>query len=79
VAALPAARFLFLSPLNWIHSIGAQAFEKLPCAVAIEGRIAGFDAEKKAIAAGKLELFDVENRMIGHGQAVEREHAKKCR
>ena len=45
----------------------------------VELWIGGLDAQKEAISAGELEALDVENRMIGHRQAIERNHAENRR
>src|ERR1700739_4554208 len=38
--------------------------------------VTGFDAEVEAVRGGVDEAADVENRVIGLGQAVQREHAE---
>src|SRR6266478_4814190 len=44
----------------------------------IKFRIAGFDANKKAVRRGMGKAVHIENRMVRLGQPVQGEHAKHC-
>src|SRR5688572_17843745 len=57
----------------------AQCLEKTARLVELELRIASFDAQKETITAGERETRHVEHRMIGHGEAVQRQHTQHGR
>src|SRR5205823_801135 len=68
-----------LSGLDFIDSMRSDGFEKAPRTCRIEPRIGGLDQEKKSVTARQLEPIYVENRVIGHRQAIERQDAKESR
>src|SRR5436190_10735026 len=64
--------------LNFVHSNWAEAFQQFVDGVAVEMRICRFDADKKSIAACQRKSRLVEQRMVRHGQPVERKHSQSC-
>src|SRR5438445_504043 len=59
--------------LRYIENLPrADAPEELFRRDGVEPRVAGFDTEEEAIGRGARELLDVEDRMIGLRQAVQR-------
>src|SRR5205823_7155660 len=56
-----------------------QAREKLPRLLAIEFRIAHFDAEEEAVASGQRKARHVKDGMIRSRQSVERQHPEDRR
>src|SRR5689334_13434578 len=65
------------SGLDFVNALGACLFEEFARALDIKLRIAGLDAEKKAVAARELEPLHVKDRMVRHGQTIERQHSKE--
>src|SRR5438552_3670299 len=57
------------------YSQWVQADQEFSRSFHVEIPITRFDDNEKAITAGELERGDVEERVIGSGQAVEREHS----
>src|SRR6266480_1525537 len=72
---------LFFTPLvrNGRHPPRAQRFEKPASRLEIELRVLRLDAQEEAVAARQREAGHVEDRVIGHRQAVERQHAEDGR
>src|SRR5436190_22021861 len=76
--ALCFTRSLVLPPLlvcNGRHPPRAERFEKPASRLEIELRVCRLDAQEKTVAARQREAGHVEDRVIGHRQAVERQHA----
>src|ERR1700743_2636417 len=65
-----------VSDLNFGHLAGVQVGEELLRPLAIELGIGRLDDEEEVGARGLGEARHVENRVVGLGQAVEREHAE---
>src|SRR6516162_5257275 len=65
--------------INDGHLSGSQRLEKTSRGVEIELWIFRLDAEKEAVPARQREPRHVEDRVIGHWQAVERQHAEHRR
>src|SRR4029077_14041032 len=58
------------------HLPRAERLEEAARRVEIELRILRLDAQEEPVAAGQREARHAEHRVIGHRQAVEREHAE---
>src|SRR6185436_77537 len=66
--------------LDIAHFFGAQTLQKASRPRVVELRILRFDRQEEPILAGVLgEALDVEHRVVGHRQPVEREHAEDRR
>ena len=63
---------------NFSHLARPQAFEKLLGALPIKQIISGLNAEEKAITRGQRKPRHIEQRVVGHGQTIERQHAQHC-
>src|SRR5262245_35733584 len=64
---------------NGRHLARAERFEEAARPLEIELWIPGLDAQEKLVAGRQREPRDVEDRVIRHRQAVEREHAEHGR
>src|SRR3954463_14280799 len=71
--------FLVWLPGNIDDLAWVECLEKLPDAVEVELRIAGLDDEEELVARGLIEASHVEDGVIRHRQAVQREHAEDGR
>src|SRR3990172_4988675 len=78
-AASSAHAVLLFLMLNVVHSVPGQALQEPSRLVELEERVARLNHEEKAVAGGEGELLHVEQRVIGHGQPVERQHAEHRR
>src|SRR4051812_13127049 len=66
--------FLVWLPGNIDDLAWVECLEKLPDSVEVELRIAGLDDEEELVARGLIEAPHVEDGVIRHRQAVERQH-----
>src|SRR5947209_1229541 len=64
---------------NGGHLPRPQCLEESPRLLQIEVRVFGLDAEEEPIAAGERESRDIEDGVIRHRQAVQRQHAEHGR
>src|SRR6202034_1887916 len=62
--------------LNFKNSLGLQSFQKRLGLRQIELRVARLDAQKKLGGRGAGEPLDVERRVIGRRQPIQREHSE---
>src|SRR5581483_1658794 len=53
-----------------------EGLQKIPCLIEVEFRIAGLNHEKEFVARGLTESIHIKYRVVGHRQAIEREHAE---
>src|SRR4051812_37942123 len=75
--SLPPSSFILLAlPGNIDDLAWVECLEELPDAVEVELRIAGLDDEEELVARRLIEAPHVEDGVIRHRQAVEREHAE---
>src|SRR5580658_1314734 len=62
--------------LNFKNSLRLQSFQKRLGLRQIELRVARLDAQKELVGRGPGEPLDVERRVIGRRQPVQREHSE---
>src|SRR5687767_2038629 len=65
-----------LLPRNISHLPWSQAAQELPHFVESELGVAGLDHQEELVARGAVEAPHVEDRVIGHRQSIEGEHAE---
>src|SRR3954451_21144632 len=68
--------FLVSLPRHIDDLAGTQCLEEIPDAVEVELRIAGLDDEEEFVARGLIEAPHVEDGVIRHRQAIERQHSE---
>src|SRR5947207_5716096 len=80
-SSAPSARSALIEMLrrNSRHLPCPERLQELSYGVEVESPIVRLDAQKEAVPAGEGEARHVEHRVIGHWQAVERQHAQNRR
>src|SRR6185503_14606067 len=64
---------------NGRHLERTECLEKPEGLLELELGISSLDAQKEAVSAGQRKTRHVEHRMVGHWQAIQRQHAQHGR